>query len=613
MRSIHPAYSGIYPSIMELRVTRKILSGELLLFGVINITLTPYILLSMQFPPQIILQYLIVTSALLYPLMIAISSYIITPWECRPITTLDTYLARQAPPPDDIVQEARIRVLNLPVIHSVSFFIRYELATLLTCLYLGVNGFLPLHDNILLAIHGTIGILFFPIFSFFLTERCLFRARQAIAERTRDIAIDETKVVRINLRTRLVAILLATVTAPLMALGVLMYRRIGTELNSTLFEFAQDSPVMSQLFMLMFTVTSVTLLLTSIIGILLATSISGPLGHILSAIRQVEKGDLKTRSNLLANDELGVLSLSFDTMAREIEKSRNDLEGLNRNLEVRVSEKTYNLTQALEQLIRSNRDLELANRKLKELDKLKSDFVSLVSHELRTPLTSIKAFTELIMIKPMMTADKRRMHLSIINNEADRLMRLINDILDLTRIEAGNIIWNVTRVDLPEIIRNTVANLVSIADSKRLTVSLQLPDSLPALYGDRDRLIQVITNILSNAIKFTPDGGSILIAASCEPAPIRQITISVTDSGIGIPQTDLEVIFEKFHRSGDVLTTPAEGTGLGLAISKYIVEYHGGRIWAECAPGKGSRFIFTLPLDKTWTIEGVHNAAALDF
>lgn len=588
---------------MELRITNKILSGELLLFGVLHLTLTPYILVSMQFPQPVIVQYLVVTSAVLYPLMIAVSSFFITPWECRPITTLETYLARQTLPPDGIVEEALIRVLNLPVIHTVSFFIRYELATLLACLYFGVTGVLPLQDNILLAIHGTVGMLFFPVFSFFLAERFLFSTRQAIAERTRDVAIDETRVVRISLRTRLIAILLATVTAPLMALGVLMYRRIGTELSSALFEFAPDSPVMSHLFTLMFSVTAITMLLTSIIGYLLATSISNPLGHMVGIMRLLEKGSLSARSNLISNDELGVLSVNFDRMAQEIEKSRNDLEDLNRSLEVRVTEKTEYLTQALEQLMRSNRDLELANRKLKELDQLKSDFVSLVSHELRTPLTSIKAFTELIMIKPIMTDEKRRTLLSIINNEADRLMRLIHDILDLTRIETGNLRWNITPVDFLELINTTVVNLGSLADKKKLAISLHLPSSLPVLHGDGDRIMQVVTNILSNAIKFTPDGGSLSITVSCETALHRQITVSVTDTGIGIPTKDLEVIFEKFRRSGDVLTTPTEGTGLGLAISKHIVEYHGGRIWAVSALGKGSTFTFTLPLDKVWTIE----------
>jgi signal transduction histidine kinase len=597
---------------MELHVTRKILSSELLLFGLIHLTLTPFILLSMQFPPAVILQYLAVTSVVLYPLMIAISSFFITPWECRPITMLDEYLERRASPPDDVVQEARIRILNLPVIHTASFFIRYELAMVLACLYLGVTGVLSLPDTILLAIHGTIGMLFLPIFSFFLTERFLFSTRQAIARRTRDVAIDESRVIHISLRTRLVTTLLATVTAPLIALGFLMYRRIGKELNSTLLAFAQDSPVMTNLFTVLSAVTFVTLLLTTVIGVLLVASISHPLEHILNAIRQVEKGNLRIRSKLLTNDELGVLSQSFDTMAQEIEKGRADLETLNRSLEVRIAEKTENLTRALDQLRSLNHDLELANNKLMELDKLKSDFISVVSHELRTPLTSIKAYTELIPMKPHMTIEKRDRFLSIINNETDRLTRLISDILDHTKIEAGKLSWNVTEVFLPEIIRSSVANIQTLADHKNLEVRLVVPDSLPRLYGDRDRLMQVITNILSNAIKFTPDGGTIRIEAFSESSPFQQIVVRIKDSGVGISPQQLDAVFEKFQHSGDAMTDGREGTGLSLAISRQIVEYHGGRIWAESVPGKGSTFTFTLPLDKTWKIDGNPLKTAVD-
>ena len=127
---------------------------------------------------------------------------------------------------------------------------------------------------------------------------------------------------------------------------------------------------------------------------------------------------------------------------------------------------------------------------------------------------------------------------------------------------------------------------------------------MPAFLGDKDRLIQVMTNILSNSIKFTPLGGRIVIAAHHETTPVSQIVVSVSDTGVGIPEGELNLIFEKFHRSGDVLTNNAEGTGLGLAITRQIVEYHGGTIWAESTLGQGSTFIFTLPLDRSWNIKG---------
>ncbi len=604
---------------MELNVSKKIIYSELVIIAVIFSTLIPYILVSMQFSTAHLFHYLFITIVILAPIGIFSAYYFMERWECRPIEMLSFYLKRRLTPPDDVMAEARTRALNLPIVHAATVLIRYELVTLFDCLYMGTVGGLPLKENIKLGLYAGIGLAFFPIFSFFLTERLLYPVRQFLAEKTRNIVIDESKVIHINTRTRLLSILLATVTAPLIALGVLMYRRVGMALSSLLFAFSPNQPIMNQLFNLIFLVTITTLILTSGIGILLATSISNPLGHMVSVIRRLEKGDLKARSNLISNDEIGVLSLSFDKMALEIEKNRVELEDLNRNLEFRVAEKTENLTKAYERLQLSNqnlavanRELELANKKLKELDQLKSDFISVVSHELRTPLTSIKAFTELILIKPRMTAEKRSRFLSIINNETDRLARLINDILDLTKIEAGKLSWHVTQVSLPEVIRTSVTNIQSLADNKSLIMELNMPDPLPRLYGDRDRLVQVITNILSNAIKFTPDGGRISIEASYEEQPRRQIMVHIADTGVGIPHKHLDSIFEKFRRAGDALTNISEGTGLGLAITKQIVEYHGGRIWAESTPGSGSTFSFTLPLDKVWKIEGDHLMTAMD-
>ncbi|MHB8843442.1 MAG: sensor histidine kinase [Nitrospirota bacterium] len=604
---------------MELNVSKKIVYSELVIIAVIFSTIIPYILVSMQFSTAHLFHYIFITIVILSPIGIFSAYYFMDRWELRPIEMLSFYLERGITPPDDIMAAARIRALNLPLVHASSVLIRYELVTLFDCLYMGTVGGLPLKDNIVLGLYAGIGLSFFPIFSFFLTERLLYPVRQFLAEKTKNIVVDETRVIHINTRTRLVSILLTTVAAPLIALGVLLYRRVGMELSTALFQFSPNQPVMDQLFNLIFVVTIAALILSSGIGILLATSISNPLGHMVSVIRRLEKGDLKARSNLISNDEIGVLSLNFDKMAMEIEKNRLELEDLNRNLEFRVTEKTENLTRAYERLQLSNqnlavanRDLELANKKLKELDKLKSDFISVVSHELRTPLTSIKAFTELILMKPVMSNEKRGRFLSIINNETDRLTRLISDILDLTKIEAGKFSWHVTQICLPEIIRTSVTNIQSLADNKSLGIRLIVPDSLPRLYGDRDRLMQVITNILSNAIKFTPDGGTIKIEAFSESNPRQQLVVRIQDSGVGIPPKQLEAVFEKFRRSGDALTDGKEGTGLGLSISKQIVEHHGGRIWAESAPGRGSTFSFTLPLDKVWKIEGDQLTTALD-
>lgn len=604
---------------MQLNVSKKIAYSELVIVAVIFTTLIPYIIFSMNFTPRHLFHYVFVTMVVLAPLGLMSLFYFIGRWECRPIEMLSFYLERRLEPPADVVAAARVRALNLPLVHSGTILVRYEIITLLDCLYMGTIGNLPLRENIILGIYAGVGLAVFPILSFFLTERFMYPVRQILAERTKGIRLNDSRIIRINTRTRLVSILLTTVITPLIALGVLVYRRVGMGLGQLQIDPATSAPVMSQLLLVIVLVTCATLLLVSGIGILLATSISNPLGRMVDVIRDLEKGNLQARSNIISNDEMGVLSQSFDTMAEEIEKNRRELEDLNRNLEFRVAEKTDNLTKAYERLQHSNqslavanRGLEMANRKLKELDQLKSDFISVVSHELRTPLTSIKAFTELILMKPRMAAEKRSRLLSIINSESDRLARLINDILDLTKIEAGKLTWHITSLSIAEVIHSSTSSLQSLANNKSLAISTRLPDSLPALYGDRDRLVQVITNILSNAIKFTPQGGSVTITATEEIGPHRQILVRISDTGVGIQSRDLDIIFEKFQRSGDVLTARSEGTGLGLAISKQIVEYHGGRIWVDSVPGKGSTFSFVLPLDKVWHLEGDQVLTALD-
>ncbi len=595
---------------MTLNVSKKIAYSDLVITAVIFTTLIPYIVVSMDFTPRQLFHYINITMLILAPIGFASLFYFIDRWECRPIEMLSFYLERRLIPPDDVMAAARVRALNLPLVHSFTILFRFELITFLDCIYMGTVGNLPLRDNIRLGIYAGAGLAIYPIFSFFLAERVLYPVRQILAEKTKAARIDESRVIKINTRTRLVSILLASVIAPLIALGALVYRRVGTELSARIGDATLIHPMINQLSQLIYVVTAAAVILAAGIGILLATSISNPLGRIVKVIREIEKGNLRARVNLISNDEIGVLSQSFDKMAQELEKSRSELEDLNRNLEFRVAEKTENLTRAYERLQLSNqnlavvnRDLEEANRKLKELDQMKSDFISIVSHELRTPLTSIKAFAELILMKPHMPVEKHNKLLTIINNETDRLARLINDVLDLTKIEAGKLSWHITKLSVEDVIQTSVAGIQSLADNKSLLISIRIDSRLPDLHGDKDRLVQVITNILSNAIKFTPQGGKIEISAHREQSPRPQVVVAISDTGVGIPKEDLNLIFEKFRRSGDVLTNNADGTGLGLTITRQIVEYHGGTISANSTLGKGSTFTFTLPLDKVWSIE----------
>jgi len=228
---------------------------------------------------------------------------------------------------------------------------------------------------------------------------------------------------------------------------------------------------------------------------------------------------------------------------------------------------------------------------LKRVDQMKSEFVSTVSHELRTPLTSIKAFTATLLQRPQLDEATKREFLQIIDNQCDRLARLINDLLSISRIESGRALemrWK--WVDLGEVIRRVVKAQQPHAKKHELVV--EVPDGLPKVAADEDKLEQILTNLVSNAIKYSPEGG---------PVEIRvveredEIEVSVTDHGIGIPEDKLERIFDKFYQVDSSIRRKVGGAGLGLYLTRHLVHAHGGRIWVKSKLGEGSTFFFTIP------------------
>ena len=252
-------------------------------------------------------------------------------------------------------------------------------------------------------------------------------------------------------------------------------------------------------------------------------------------------------------------------------------------------------------------DARQARAAAERADAAKSSFLSTVSHELRTPLTSVLGFAKIIRrrlderIFPLVPEQDRKIqqtksqvmdNLNVVVSEGERLTKLIDDVLDLAKIEAGKLTWNMETVSAADVIERAVAATSSLLGAKKLILLQNVEPGLPTVTGDRDRLIQVVINLISNAVKFT-DSGSITCAASLRDGGIM---VSVTDSGIGIAPADQPKVFEKFKQVGDTLTDRPKGTGLGLPICKEIVEYHGGRIWLESEIGKGSTFSFTLPV-----------------
>ena len=249
----------------------------------------------------------------------------------------------------------------------------------------------------------------------------------------------------------------------------------------------------------------------------------------------------------------------------------------------------------------------------KEIERMKDDFISTVSHELRTPLTSVLGFTKVIRKKleevvfPQLTNNDAKTektvtqvneNLRIIISEGERLTKLINDVLDLSKMEAGKIDWQREPVSISEILCQATAATSALFENKGISLIEDIAPELPIVTCDRDRILQVVINLLSNALKFT-DSGSVTLKARSGDAgknQVNSIIISIIDTGIGISAKDSLDVFEKFKQVGDTLTDRPKGTGLGLPICKQIVEHHGGRIWVESSPGKGSTFSFVLPM-----------------
>jgi PAS domain S-box-containing protein len=295
----------------------------------------------------------------------------------------------------------------------------------------------------------------------------------------------------------------------------------------------------------------------------------------------------------------------FVLMARdETERcqAEDDLERLTRNLEQLVVERTRDLTT-------QTRELKEANQRLQGMDEIKSAFLSSVSHELRTPLTSLLGFAKLIArdfgrhFSPLASDDhalSRRAsriedNLRVLASEGERLARLLNDFLDLSRIESGRMEWRDQEICLADVVRKAVAAMQGLFASRpEVDLEMRLPETSPVVMADSDRLEQVFFNLIGNAAKFTTVGSVTVTLAVPEPNLVR---VAVVDTGPGIAPNDREIIFDKFRqvRRDPEGSAPSKGTGLGLAICREIVTHYGGRIWVEAAPGRGAAFIFELP------------------
>jgi len=289
------------------------------------------------------------------------------------------------------------------------------------------------------------------------------------------------------------------------------------------------------------------ILLGIILSIFITRSITRPLAFMRKKTRQVAEGDFECSLDLTSPPEIGDLAQDFNLMCG----------------------------------------------KLKETDKMKSDFFSLMAHELRMPLASIKEGTNLLLNGiGEEFKEKRKEVLTIIAEESNHLIDLVNSLLDLSKMEAGMVALNFEKLDIPPLIHKAVSGIEPLAMTKNVDIKVEVSLELPYVRMDGERILQALRNLIGNAVKFTPGGGHITIVAQVME---KGVSVSVTDTGPGIPKEDLKAIFDKFQQATMTSYNKIKGTGLGLAIVKHIINAHGGKVWVESEPGHGSTFIFLLP------------------
>lgn len=322
--------------------------------------------------------------------------------------------------------------------------------------------------------------------------------------------------------------------------------------------------------------------------------VTRPLGKIRSGVDEVSGGNLNVRlSYSESSQEMSTLTTAFNGMAHELADVYANLEG-------EVADRTAQLQRANEVLEQQRRQLEAVNAQLVDENRYKSDFLSMVSHELRTPLTSIVAFADLLGKHGAGGDENAARALAGIEANSQALMLMINDILEMSRLDAGRVKLNAEVVDVGDVVGMVRATVGPLAAKEHLALTSEVAPDVPLVRADFDKLVHVLQNLCGNAVKFTPDGGSVHLEASFHPAAASaggdEVWLTVTDTGIGIAPADQKRIFEKFVQVDSSSTRRYNGTGLGLAIVREYAEMHGGTVSVESEAGQGAAFTVRIPV-----------------
>ncbi len=400
--------------------------------------------------------------------------------------------------------------------------------------------------------------------------------------------------------------------------GYMDYKGLGWILvieHETTEIFAPVVELRNQVLILSFVLVAVT----GLIGVLISRSVSHSIIGLRDATSEITKGNLYVRVKIESKDELGELGSAFNQMAEELEESRGKRIEYTKELEQEVQKRTSELVGKLTELERTRtavlnmmedlqetkngldvkvkdrtEELQKAYDQLKEADTVKDDFLAITSHELKTPLTSIIGLTQLIQeeLADKMSDDEKE-DVSVVLEEANRLKKLIDEILELARLDAGKKVFNMVELDIKKLSDEVKDDLKAFSEQKQIKIKLE-QDGVPAVIGDHDSIKRLLYNLTNNAVKYSSGKGENVVVGAYQDKD--KVVTYVKDAGIGIPDEAREKVFDRFYQVDSSKSRKYGGTGLGLAICKKIVEVHKGDIWLESKVGEGTTFYFSLPI-----------------
>lgn len=351
----------------------------------------------------------------------------------------------------------------------------------------------------------------------------------------------------------------------------------------TAFENHQYENIISHLIFILLMIMATI----GMIYILMKHIVITPIVQLTDKVSQIGGGQWTQLNEICTYDEMRDLADQFNEMSIK-------LNGLYDSLEKKVADRTQQLCEVNVRLADQSRELKQMYEKLFAADQMKSEFLAVMSHELKTPLTAIIAFSEILLSEGETLSSQHKEYLEDIFDCSHQLLRQINDILDMSKIESGLVKINARPTDIRQVVESVVAIVRPLLAKKEIDLSIHADEALPMILADHDKVKHIMNNLVSNAIKFTDTGGTIGIDVRIQDAELK---VAVCDDGIGISIQDQPYVFDKFRQVHDSDSQENQGSGLGLEIARNLVELQGGRIWVESEVGKGSTFTFTLPLN----------------